>query len=151
MKALHFLFLSLLEYEFRLQFLWHWPKQSGQPEQGLVGIHIAQSLTFSEIFLSSECPLCNKLEALKLLLEKNTFHPILCFMETWLCGSILNSGLQLADVQDRSFWLSRGLGEYVFMSTVVGGTMWQWFGSIFLLETFICTANPYTSTPIQMS
>ena len=54
------------------------------------------------IFLSNVRSLCNKMDELQLLLGKNSdfsTSSVLCFTETWLCGSIPDSALQLAGFQ----------------------------------------------------
>ncbi|XP_076581854.1 uncharacterized protein LOC143317730 [Chaetodon auriga] len=65
------------------------------------------------IFLSNVRSLPNKLEELQLLLGKNrdfSSSAVLCFIETWLCGLIPDSALQLAGFQhhcaDRDMELS---------------------------------------------
>ncbi len=72
------------------------------------------------IFLSNVHSLCNKMDEFQLLVGKNrdfSSSSVLCFMETWLCGLILDSALQLAGFQlfraDRDTQLS--------VKTKVGG------------------------------
>ena len=54
------------------------------------------------ILLSNVRSLANKTDELQLLLGKNrdfSASSVLCFTETWLCGSIPDSALQLAGFQ----------------------------------------------------
>ena len=54
------------------------------------------------IFLSNVRLLCNKMDELQLLLGKNSdfsSSSVLCLMESWLCGLIPDSALQLAGFQ----------------------------------------------------
>ncbi len=59
------------------------------------------------IFLSDVRSLCSKLNELQLLVGKNrdfSISSVLCFTETWLCGLISDSVLQLAGFQLFSEW-----------------------------------------------
>ncbi|XP_071326651.1 uncharacterized protein [Trachinotus anak] len=108
------------------------------------------------IFLSNVRSLPNKLDELQLLVQKNrdfSSSSVLCFTETWLCGSIPNSALELAGFQlfraDRDTELSG--------KTKVGGICFYansgWCKDVTVilqhcspdLETFIINCRPFYS------
>ena len=108
------------------------------------------------LFLSNVRSLCNKMDELQLLMGKNrdfSSSSVLCFTETWLCGSIPDSALQLAGFHllraDRDAQLSgKSKGGGICFFTNSG-----WCNDVTVilqhcsphLETFIINCKPFYS------